>query len=86
MPVRIAGVAARMVRTSNRLRLQFAGEATGAALSALRNLGKNNVTPETITTIASALRPSEFEKLRSADMPAWMQEAFAGAARETVHG
>ena len=32
----------------------------------------------------AALRPIEFEKLRSADLPAWMQKAFAGAARETV--
>ena len=84
--IRVAGVAVRMVHTSNRRRLQFAGEATGAALSALWYLGKNNVTAESVTTIATALGPSEFEKLRSADMPAWMQEAFASAARETVHG
>ena len=82
----VAGVTVRMVHTSNRRRLQYAGEATGAALSALWYLGKDNVTPETVATIAAALGPSEFEKLRSADMPAWMQKAFAGAAREPVHG
>ena len=75
-----------MVHTSNRRRLQFAGEATGAALSALWYLGKDNVTPQTLATIEAALGPSEFEKLRSADMPAWMQKAFAGAAPEPVHG
>ena len=83
--ITIGSVAVRMVHTSNRRRLQFAGEATGAALSALWYLGKDNVTPETVATIEVALGPSEFEKLRSADMPAWMQKAFAGAAREPVH-
>ena len=76
----VAGVTVRMIHTSNRRRLQFAGEATGAALSALWYLGKDNVTPEPVATIEATLGPSEFEKLRSADMPAWMQKAFAGAA------
>ena len=84
--ITIGSVTVRMVHTSNRRRLQFAGEATGAALSALWYLGKDNVTAETVSTIEAALGPSEFEKLRSADMPAWMQKAFAGAAREPVHG
>ena len=43
--IRIANIAVRMVHTSNRRRLQFAGEAAGAALAALWYLGKNNVTP-----------------------------------------
>ena len=84
--ITVAGVTVTMVHTSNRRRLQFAGEATGAALSALWYLGKDNVTPQTVATIEAALGPSEFEKLRSADMPAWMQRAFAGAAPEPVHG
>ena len=84
--IRIGGVTVRMVHTSNRRRLQFAGEAAGAALSALWYLGKNNVTPETVATIEAALGPAEFERLRAADMPAWMTEAFAGAGRETVPG
>ena len=54
----------------------------GVALSALWYLGKNNVTPETVATIAATLGPAEFETLRSADMPAWMAKALAGAARE----
>ncbi len=82
----VAGITVRMVHTSNRRLLQYAGEATGAALSALWYLGKDNVTPETIATIADVLGPSEFEKLCSADMPAWMQKAFAGATREPVLG
>ena len=83
--IRVAGTAVRMVHTANRRRLQFAGEPTGAAISALWYLGKDNVTPETVATIEAALGPAEFEKLRSADMPAWMQKAFA-AAGEPAHG
>ncbi len=83
--IRIAGTAVRMVHTANRRRLQFAGEPTGAAISALWHLGKDTVTPETVATIEAALSPAEFEKLCSADMPAWMQKAFA-AAREPAHG
>ena len=83
--IRVGGITVRMVHTSSRRRLQFAGEATGTALSALWYLGKDNVPPEAVTTIAAALGPAEFEKLRSADMPAWMTKALA-AAGETVHG
>ena len=83
--IRVVGVAVRMVHTANRRRLQFAGEPTGAAISALWYLGKDNVTAETVTTIEAALCPADVEKLRSADMPAWMQRAFA-AAGEPVHG
>ena len=84
--IRVAGVAVHMVHTSNRRRLQFPGEPTGAALSALWYLGRDNVTPETIATIEAALGPVEFGKLRSANMPVWMQKAFAAAAGEPAHG
>ena len=77
--IRVAGTAVRMVHTANRRRLQFAGEPTGAAISALWYLGKDNVTPETVATIEAALGPSESKKLRSADVPAWMQMAFAAS-------
>ena len=83
--IRIANITVRMVHTSNRQRLQFAGEAAGAALSALWYLGKNNVTAETIATIEAALGPVEFQKLRSADTPAWMTKALA-AAPDSLHG
>ena len=36
--------------------------------------------------IGAALGPTAFERLRAADMPAWMAKAFAGAGRETVPG
>ena len=83
--IRITNITVRMVHTSNRRRLQFAGEAAGAALSALWYLGKNNVTPETVATIEAALGPAEFQRLSSADMPAWMTKAFA-ADRGRLHG
>ena len=82
----VAGITVRLVHTSNRRRLQFAGEAAGAALAALWYLGRNNVTPKTVATIATALGPAEFEKLRSADMPAWMAAALAATVRDAVHG
>ena len=84
--IRVGSIAVKMIHTSNRRRLQFAGETTGVALSALWYLGRNNVTPETVATIATALGPAEFDKLRSADMPAWMAKALGAATRETIHG
>ena len=83
--IRITNITVRMVHTSSRRRLQFAGQAAGAALSALWYLGKNNVTPETVATIEAALGPAEFQRLQSADMPAWMTKAFA-AARDRFRG
>ena len=83
--IRIANIAVRMVHTSNRRRLQFAGEAAGAALAALWYLGKNNVTPEAVATIEAALGPAAFQRLRSAEMPAWMTKALA-AAPDSLHG
>ena len=83
--IRIANVAVRMVHTSNRRRLQFAGEAAGAALAALWYLGEKNVTPKTVAAIEAALGPAEFQRLRSADLPAWMTKALAGA-RDGLHG
>ena len=59
--IRSGGIIVRMVHTSNRHRLHFAAEATGVALSALWYLGKNNVTPETVATIAPSLGRSAFE-------------------------
>ena len=83
--IRVANITVRMVHTSNHRRLQFAGEAAGAALSALWYLGKNNVTRETVATIAAALGPADFQRLLSADMPAWMTKALA-TAPDGLHG
>lgn len=77
--VQVGGTAVRMIHTSNRRRLQFAGEAAGAALSALWYLGKRNVTSEAVETVRVALGPKEFRRLCSADMPTWMATALGCA-------
>ncbi len=74
--IRIGNVTVRMIHTSNRRRLQFAGEPAGLALAALWYLGKDNATPEAVARIESAIGPDAFAKLRSADMPAWMAHAL----------
>ena len=84
--IRISNITVRMIHTSNRRRLQFAGETAGLALSALWYLGKDNVTAETVAAIESTVGAEEFEKLRSADVPAWMATALNASARNTVHG
>ena len=83
--IRIGNVTVSMIHTSNRRRLQFAGEPAGLALAALWYLGKDNATPEAVARIESAIGPAEFEKLCAADMPAWMAQAFADAGAP-AHG
>ena len=82
--IRIANTMVRLIHTSNRRRLQFAGEAPGLALAALWYLGKDNVTRETITAIRAAIGEDEYERLRSADVPAWMTAVLAGNDRNSV--
>ena len=77
--IRIGNTTVRMIHTSNRRRLQFAGEPAGLALAALWYLGKDNTTPETVARIESAIGPEEFGRLRSADLPAWMSAALDAA-------
>ncbi len=84
--IRIGNVTVRMIHTSNRRRLQFVGETAGLVLSALWYLGKDNVTPETVATIESAIGAEECEKLRSADVPAWMATALEASVQESAHG
>ena len=84
--IRIGNTTVRLIRTSNRRRLQFAGETAGLALAALWYLGKDNVTPETVVKMRSALFPDEFEKLCSANLPAWMTKVLDAVSRDAVHG
>lgn len=70
--IRIGNTTVRMIHTSNPRRLQFAGEEAGLALAALWYVGKNDATADTVATIRSAIEPEAFEKLRSAQVPAWM--------------
>ena len=84
--IRIGNTAVRMIHTSNRRRLQFAGEPAGLALAALWYFGKDNTTPETVSRIESAIGPQEVARLRSADLPAWMSAALAAAAPDAAGG
>ena len=84
--IRIGNTTVRMVHTSNRRRLQFAGEPSGLALAALWYLDKDNATPEAVATIESAIGPEEFARLRSADMPAWMADALDAGAQDVSIG
>ena len=81
--IRVGNTIVRMIHTSNRRRLQLAAEPAGLALSAMWYLGKDGVTPDTVATVATALSPEQFERLRSAKMPAWMADALA--ARDSAH-
>ncbi len=74
--ITIGNITVKMIHTSNQRRLQFAGEKTGLALSALWYLGKDNVNAEVVSKIRSGLSAEEFETLRSADIPAWMAAAL----------
>lgn len=83
--IRIGNLSVKLVHTSNRRRLQFAGEPAGLALSALWYLGKNGVTPEVVARIRSALGEPEFAKLRSADIPVWMADVLNLSNRGEFH-
>ena len=79
--IRIDSTTVRMIHTSNRRRIQFAGEPAGLALAALWYLGRGNATPGAVARIEAAIGPEAFARVRSADMPAWMADALdAGAA------
>ena len=81
--LQVANIPVRLIHTSSRRRLQFAGEVAGVALAALWYLGKRNVSPKDINKIKAALSPREFKRLLSADMPAWMAKALAMCAVDT---
>lgn len=68
-------------------KMALAERPAGAALSALRYLGKGQVTPAVIDTIRKKLGPVEFEALRTATfaMPGWLSDAFHRYRQGTRH-
>jgi len=84
--LRVGNITVKLMHTTSHRRLQFAGKREGLALSALWYLGKENVTPETVSRIKSGLSPQEFETLKSANLPAWMTDALNASTAETVYG
>ena len=83
--IKVGNTTVRMVHTSNPRRLQFAGEEAGLALAALWYVGRNGATVDTVEAIRSAITPQAFEKLRSAQVPAWMGVLLHAAEPERAH-
>ena len=81
----LGGLSVKLVHTTNRRLLQFAGKPEGLALAALWYFGKSHVTPETVAKIKEGLSPAEFSNLSSADIPAWMASALNASEGEAVH-
>ena len=83
--IRIVNTTVRMIHTSNNRLLQFAGKPAGIAIVALWYLGKNNVTSETVARVRQVIGPKEFEKLRSASLPAWMTGVLNSKVYDISH-
>ena len=76
--LKVGGIEVKLMHTSNRRLLQFAGEKAGLAVSALLYLGKNHVTPEILKQISSQLSSEEIVKLKSASLPVWLIQSMKG--------
>jgi len=83
--IKIGKNTVKMIHTSNQRLLQFAGEKTGLALSALWYVGKDNVNEEAVSKIKLGLSAKEFKALRSADIPVWMATALNEFVQGSVH-
>ncbi len=59
-------------------KMQYAGTAVGAAIAALRYLGKNEVTMEVIAKLEDAMTAEDFHTLRRAAtaLPGWAMDKF----------
>jgi hypothetical protein len=84
--LRVGNMVVKLIHTTSHRRLQFAGKKTGLALSALWYLGKENVTRNTVHHIKAGLSTTEFEELKSANLPAWMSAALNSPEPEAVNG
>ncbi|PYC23094.1 hypothetical protein DMX02_08580 [Pseudomonas jessenii] len=78
------GNAVVRLRHASRQRLQQAGTHVGMVLTALLYLGKEGLTEQAVSKIASSLSAVEFNKLMVCKMPEWMRSALAGFAKEYV--
>lgn len=74
------------LRHVNPNRLIGAGTVGGLVISALRYLGRENVTVETIKIMKSHISPAEFQMTISLinHMPAWMADMFYRYQRENI--
>lgn len=74
----------KLMHTSSRRKLQFAGKKVGLALTALWYLGEPQVSFENIEKIRQGLGIKEFNQLLSASMPAWMSSALRSYQERAV--
>ena len=74
--IRIGNTSARLIHTANCRRLQFAGAPAGLAPRGTLVSRQESCDPADADKMRTALPPEEFEKLCSADMPAWMRSVF----------
>ena len=72
----VCNLTVKMIHTSNRRLLQFAGTTVGLALSALWYVGRDYVNAAVVSQIKSCLTDEDFKRLQSADMPLWMKTAL----------
>ncbi|MCY3627025.1 MAG: hypothetical protein F4073_06835 [Rhodobacteraceae bacterium] len=77
---RIVNLTVKMIHTSNPRLLQFSGEPSGLAISALWYIGRKKVTTEMVAMIKSKIGSKEFNKLRSANLPLWMAGLIESSA------
>jgi hypothetical protein len=80
--IKVGNLKVKLLHTSNRRKLQYAGEKVGMALAALWYLGKEQVDNYLIHCIRNGLSDNEFQTLRMADMPAWMAQAIEGYSKK----
>ncbi|MEX0617901.1 MAG: DUF6088 family protein [Pseudohongiellaceae bacterium] len=73
--INVGNLRVQLKNTRSPRKLVYAGEKPGMALSALWYLGKGNVNEATIERIRAGMNEKEFEKFKSASMPAWMADA-----------
>jgi len=76
-----------VLKHANSKKLAAAGTKAGLAIAALRYLGKEQVTPKTISTIRKHMLPAEFEQLKTetSAMPAWMADAIYHFEHDQAH-
>ena len=77
------------MRHSSSRQLALAGRQAGVALAALRYLGKEAVSGDTLVRVQRVIGPEEFEVLRreTRAMPAWLSDEFyryGRSAAETI--
>lgn len=78
------GNAVVRLRHASRQRLQQAGTPVGVALIALLYLGKEGLTEEAMSKVASLLSDEEFNTLMACKMPEWVRSVLVGFAKEYV--